>query len=499
MFNFKETNLMLTFRKAYSTFYHHAVKSTSILHITDPEGTKFFFDTVKKSKIVNLHPEKGLQFNTSSSTPFFIFGGDATDRGPYDLAITKLLVEFKKRHPHNVALLVGNREIKNNRFKIELAPSLIRQRLIKTKPPRWLAANQQSVPLDALKSKIIFKDDKHIHDYVESLTIEECQLLYLHWMLDKNMGCPGTFQYRREELQRQHVSAAVTDLEVLQSFIKETSPTGLMGEYLKLGQMGVIVPNTRVLAVHGGLTPLNIGRTPGMPVNAKPIADARLWIDELNAWYAKQIQSWSEYESTTVTDPACTDLDEAVLPIPGKAKQVVTADMLSADRQFTTLADEVSDYLLTSKISVVLTGHQPCGDHPAFLRNKDDNLLFINADTGYANFNPAKPHDTRGVAGHSLEIIADDKKTSITVDATLSTGQAVKTSLAITPDTILGDPYIGKLLAEGYLVQCKLETGDYRLVKQQGFQVFYKNMSVIELEANLEKEKMLSHRARYVS
>ncbi len=68
-------------------------------YITDTEGTKFFFDTLKKSKIVSLHLDKGLQFNKTSTVPFFIFGGDATDRGPYDLTITELLVDFKKRYP----------------------------------------------------------------------------------------------------------------------------------------------------------------------------------------------------------------------------------------------------------------------------------------------------------------------------------------------------------------------------------------------------------------
>jgi hypothetical protein len=174
-----------------------------------------------------------------------------------------------------------------------------------------------------------------------------------------------------------------------------------------------------------------------------------------------------------------------VLPIQGKPKYVVTADMLNTDRQFSVISDEVCDYLVANRISLVLSGHQPCGDHPAVLRNKHNNLLFINADTSYANFNPAKPHDTRGAACHSLEVIADDNKTNITVDAITASGQVAKTNLTITPDTITGDPYVGILLMDGYLVQCKLSTGDYRLVKQKGFEVFYKNMSVADIEINL--------------
>jgi hypothetical protein len=128
-----------------------------------------------------------------------------------------------------------------------------------------------------------------------------------------------------------------------------------------------------------------------------------------------------------------------VLPIQGKPKYVVTADMLNTDRQFSVISDEVCDYLVANRISLVLSGHQPCGDHPAVLRNKHNNLLFINADTSYANFNPAKPHDTRGAACHSLEVIADDNKTNITVDAITASGQVAKTNLTITRDTITGD------------------------------------------------------------
>jgi hypothetical protein len=41
--------------------------------------------------------------------------------------------------------------------------------------------------------------------------------------LETNMGCPSTFQYRREELQRR-TNHSVTDIEVLKSFLTETSP-----------------------------------------------------------------------------------------------------------------------------------------------------------------------------------------------------------------------------------------------------------------------------------
>ena len=366
--------------------------------------------------------------------------------------------------------------------------------MLHSQPARWLPAKQQTVPLDYFKATTALKDDAAARQFVKSLPVAECQILYLKWMLENNMGCPATFEYRRQELQRAR-EHAVSDMEVLNSFLIETSPTGVMGEYLKLSQLGVIVPQTRVLAVHGGLTAFNIGRIPDMAPDEKPIADARLWIMKLNAWYTQQITLWSSYQPKTLTEPACTELDDAVLPIPGKPKQVVTADMLSADRQFAAIPAEVNDYLLANNISVLLTGHQPCGDHPALVRNQSNNLLMINGDTGYASFNPVVPNDTRGVACHSLEISADPHKTVITIDAINAQALSINTLLTLTPDNILGDQYIGKLLADGYLVQCKLPTDEYRLIKQEGFKVSYKNISAGELQTNLAQQDLPKTRA----
>jgi hypothetical protein len=95
---------MLASRRAASSLFHQGVKATNILHITDHEGTRFFFDALNKSSIVSLKDD-GLHFNKSSS--FFIFGGDATDRGTFDLATTTLLVDFKKTPPESSCFARG--------------------------------------------------------------------------------------------------------------------------------------------------------------------------------------------------------------------------------------------------------------------------------------------------------------------------------------------------------------------------------------------------------
>ena len=440
---------------------------------------------------MQCHPDTGLHFKNQNS--YFIYGGDVTDRGNRDLEITQLLIDFKKRHPENVFLIVGNREIKNNRFKIELDPLLIKERLLHSKPPRWIST--QTVPLDyvladmATNGKKVKADDiEAIQNYVSSLSTEKCQLLYLRWMLEKTMGCPHTFRYRREEIERLQPKKTITDEDVLKNFLNETSPDGLMGQYLQHAQVGVIIPDTGVLAVHGGISEFNVGRIPGMSPEEKPISDAALWIQKFNQWYAEQIKQWIALKPKTLTEPAFTKLDEIVLPIPGQHKSVITADMLNKERQFKEIPPSVGEYLKSNGMQIVLTGHQPCGDYPAVLRDDHQNILFINGDTGYAKIDPKNPDDTRGQASHTLEISATKDVAAIDIDATLSNGTKAITQLTTTSDGIVGDPYIGKILSDGNLVQCRLADGKYRLAQQKGFQVTYMELSEPELTKMLENK-----------
>lgn len=472
-------------------FFQASLKQAKILHITDNEGTPFFFDSLKKSSIVKYQSDKGLTFQKTKGEPYFVFGGDATDRGPYDLATLELLLDFKRRHPDNVFLLAGNREIKQNRFKVELAENLIRQRLLHTTPPRWRPPLVPSVPLEYVKTAMQAagknaEDSQAIQDYVASLSIAQCQLIYLRWMLEKNMGCLRTFRYRREEIQKRLQKENVSDEEVLQSFLQEVAPHGLISEYFQNSQLGVIIPDTQVLAIHGALTPENFGRVPDMAPAEKPLASAVEWLNRFNAWYKIQIQKWLDYVPTELTQPGFSALDESVVPIPGKIKYIVTADMLGKEREFIGVSPLVSQYLFNNKINVVLMGHQPCGDHPAIFRSASQPILFIENDTGYAKGDLSNPDDTRGKACHTLEITADAMQTHIHIQAILLDGVAVTTDLTVTAEKITGDKYIGKVLPDNFLVQCRLADGNYRLANQKKYQVSYSVVSEHELKNKLE-------------
>lgn len=466
----------LTLFSANKTWNINGANPAQIFHITDMEGGASFFNFINKSNIVTYDPEHGIEFNKTCKNPYFIYGGDVTDHGSFDLAITKSLIDFKKRYPERVFLIAGNREITKNRFRIELAPEFIRERLMHSKPPRWLVKEMQTVPLDYVIEDMRrhniasnSQDMETIQKYVNALSIQECQLIYLHWMLEKTMGCPDTFQCRREELAKN--ATVVTDADVLNSILKESSPEGLTGQYLQLAQIAAIVPNTGVLAMHGGLNPYNIGRIPDMPANDKSIDNARVWIKQYNNWFRNQVNDWIDYKTTHLTDPAFTKLDDVSLPLHNVPKSIMVADILDKDKQYSDVSPIVSEYLRKNNIQIVLTGHQQCGDHPAIVRA--ENTVFINGDTG---------HDPRGDACHVIEIEATSRRAHASIRGTLSDKTSVNTQMTITADKISGDPYIGRVLPDHRLVQCRLANGDYRLLQIKNRQAVNSIVSQSEVE-----------------
>lgn len=89
--------------------------------------------------------------------------------------------------------------------------------------------------------------------------------------------------------------------------------------------------------------------------------------------------------------------------------------------------------------------------------------------------------NTRGAALHTTQIIADTRQACVHIKARLSDAQSVDTQLTVKQDKIEGDPYVGHVLSDHWLVQCRLQDGDYRLVQQKGFQVKYTTIAVEEL------------------
>lgn len=85
---------------------------------------------------------------------------------------------------------------------------------------------------------------------------------------------------------------SITDEVVVQSFQQQVDPTADSDsafhlEYLRLGQLAHVWGD--VLFVHGGVTAVNMGWVPG---RTERVADARAWVDELNAWAMEQLNDF---------------------------------------------------------------------------------------------------------------------------------------------------------------------------------------------------------------
>ena len=216
-----------------------------------------------------------------------------------------------------------------------------------------------------------------------------------------------------------------------------------------------------------------------MPPEEYQIELASVWIHRLNTWYRKQVALWEQFDTTTLTPTACTELDEFALPL-SPNKQIMTSDYLNPKRQFIPIPIAVVEYLEDNQLQLVLGGHQPCGDHPAIIR--DETCLVINGDTGYSNPQASPQGGTRGLASHCLEVVAHCDSVDIQLQAMMSDGQKATTEFGLHPGYIKGDSYVGLVSNQHELVQCRLENGNYRLIQQNGFNVEYKERSLESME-----------------
>lgn len=435
-------------------FFGAPILPRVISHLTDIEGNvRYFQRWVNRSKYIQF--EKGnLAFREPQANHTFVFGGDFCDKGPGDLRIGTQLIDFKTKHPLNVSLIAGNRDIKCRRFTYELSTN-IRQRLLTGAPAFW---NPKSAPRDYAMQEMVVKtksapSSTNLERYVLHKSIEECQTLYLKWMLNETMGCgpfhskPNTFEYRRMELA--HIGGQPTntipDEAVTQSFIHSVSPDGVVHQYLKLAQLGDIAQET--LFIHGAVTLENMGYVPGMLESDARITDAKEWIEALNDWYKIQIKDWISHPlELKFEPPGHKPLDKYVLFNP---KSIVTTNWYTQGK-LAPIPEKVVTFLNNAGIYRVVSGHQPFADFPLVIRQA--NLEVIVGDTGYSD--PSAEEDNRGQAIHNLDIIGQGKKSHALIDAVFKDGTSLKCNLpSRIPFDSNDDAEIGHFTEEGQLIR----------------------------------------------
>ncbi|MES2962427.1 MAG: hypothetical protein V4760_00960, partial [Bdellovibrionota bacterium] len=243
---------------ALSVFVFSSVgQAREIGVLGDVEGQWARWEQFAKTSPVFTSTAKGFELNPGSG---FVFQGDAIDRGDHGRAILQTFLDLKTKHPADVALILGNRDINKLRLLVELEPTS----LAAADPSyeKWLSEN--SLP-SSLRTDAITK---------------------LKFILAKRMGAGQAFEFRRTELQRS--GHASSDQAVLDSMLNDLKFDGLQGRYLRSAQIAHIDEKTGTLFVHGAITETNFGLVPG---RAGRITDVRKWVEALNSWARAEIEA----------------------------------------------------------------------------------------------------------------------------------------------------------------------------------------------------------------
>ena len=191
----------------------------------------------------------------------FVFGGDSTDHKVGDLTILRLLIDLKHRYPDRVTLIAGNRDLNKIRLVQEMNEPYMDYLMnaIGDTEPRWLAKGKRTSIAQFVKEsvdtewyKAIFNHEKKVDVETAwpSLSLSEKQMIYLHWLMCRQLNSAKTFDNRRKELKhRGKPCSSIWD--VLGSFMGEELI--LRKQYAKACELAVSIGN--LTFVHGGISP----------------------------------------------------------------------------------------------------------------------------------------------------------------------------------------------------------------------------------------------------
>ncbi|WNG50177.1 hypothetical protein F0U60_43160 [Archangium minus] len=376
-----------------------------VAYLTDVEGIwEKLASFCRDNPHVSLEGRRRLVVRPGAT---FVYGGDAVDRGPDGRRVLETLLEAKRRHPSQVVLLAGNRDIN----KLRLARELNGHPLPRT------PTDMRSAPRPVL----------------------------LRWIFENTMGARDAFRFRRDELVR--TGEPVSDEDVVTSFLEDLGPQGLMRDYLAVCQLAYRLGNT--LFVHGGVHEHSLGVVP----TGEYVEGVDAWVEALNRWYREQMEAFIEGRLDRTGTPAWEPLIAYQAPTPGKrinTASVVYGRMADERNHPGLPSSTLIKTLARSGIHRLVVGHTPSGDCPSVLREEEFELIL--ADNSYGR-----------VDGASQLFLRDD---SVYVEGRvkLEDGRLEHVHFQLTRgDTSV--PIGRQLLETGHLVKGPLESGDWLLFR----------------------------------
>ncbi|KAK1932558.1 hypothetical protein P3T76_012142 [Phytophthora citrophthora] len=481
----------------------NAATAASVLRVallTDVEGNwQYVRNVVHQSSCLELATAEHEETLELRDDCMLVFGGDAGDKGDQTLQCYEQLVRLKKRHPDRVVLLVGNRDVNKMRFTSELHDSEMDLDSMATEileGPVW-------VPTDKRVTLKKFLADLHGEDGDVATEEMNTKVNRLKWMLEHTMGAQGDFERRRAELKLRKAvgdQADVTDKDVVKSYTDSVKEGGVLYEYLLHGSLAFVAHQT--LFVHGGIINSDqdasfsaLGRVPDEP--SKRFDSVLGWVEELNAWYRRQVQGWIEHPTWNEDRSSRGGNELLKYVLPDYTGSVVMGRHLLPSGMPTSVPLEIASLLSESGIRRVVIGHTPHGNCPTVVKQlqqqdtcataRKDNIVsfeeVIMCDTSYSD---ARAPDNRGIAASELVVQPDGR---VFVSGVLEDGRRIQYD----PDK---DPWVGRWLQDGTMVKAQLvnddkdkEEGLYLVFRvENGYSYTYESRTVAELlEIGLKK------------
>jgi len=246
-----------------------------IAFITDVEGNlDFLLQSVSLSPLLTYTAAGSLNFVCPDGPDCFVFGGDVGDKGPYDVTLCKMFVDFKNRYPSRVFLILGNRDLNKLRYTAELGPDDMKIDAASIPGPHW---DPNAMTLAS---------------YLAAHNVPDSRPNRLKYMLEHTLGCKNTFEHRRTEMARllSRDVDGITDEEVTEHIVEDVE-RGALSEFLDKGQIAVRLGDT--MFVHGAIDDRTAGFIPNHDTKfevPKVRSEGRIvegvdeWIREINEY-----------------------------------------------------------------------------------------------------------------------------------------------------------------------------------------------------------------------
>ncbi len=452
-------------------------------------------------------------------------------------------MDFKKRYPERVFLLMGNRDINKLRFLAELSlreclndPEQAFFAFWEDFPKRYTQflqeAKQEAFNCNLKNSRTdgLLSDDSHA-----SVLTSRC--LRLKFMLEHTLGCPNTFELRRQEL-RQMVfdsSETISDEQVVQSFVDEIRPEGVYGQYLIHSQLGLCLGNT--LFVHGKLHESSAGFVPddstpyalhGPPIGREMLnegASVHAWINELNAFAQRQVAAAFACPEFSTDRTRAGSALLCYQSSRGICKRTVCVESFIDNGAMAQLSEPMVNYLQGSGLARVVVGHKPAGVSPAILCQ--DSLGYkvqlLNCDLNYCD--PEDQALGKGAAVCEVLIEGHAHCNQVFVHGKIPQGEEYafylpplcSSNAASNPNINIvcnrcvnetkiqrGDFWVGHQLPDGFWVKAVLQTSQsefkkYLCVKSSHRKQTYRISTASEVEASFLTSKASSPPEIYIN